>query len=1035
MKNKSLLKKFFHTTSLEAINLDDINNQLGNLRVLKRTKVINSRQEKEYRKFLENLQDDKIDAMEDQKALVKSKIAKAHHANEQEKKKVMNAMRSIQMDTADTTASVAYKPKNTYLVSFTCKGMYPSGRYTTMTISQTVEAVGVENDNHMIRKAFLLWVQLHYLADSPPDLVWPSIKHKRISENGVTTSLSHVHMGNLLMMYKSFADLPAAFRSGKHMCVVDYLVYESNKAGRKGWFAEKLTKSLGHKPNLDSIVDFAKKEGDVSVYALDMFYKVFRKVVATKSRIALYFMVNNGHCYPILNETQRKQICVSDKLIMNDMRLTYKDFQEENVEDLAVKKEGGKGDYDDDLLEAVKNSDAKHVIITDVNDLTLIAGYLMRETGFNIEKWNFHERYLRGFQHPIKSQIISSGMDYAERKIVCEQEYAKKQLADFKFLNQGWGTIARSIFEEEFGAIPSSSYSPDVKLALANGTVPYRMCNSTNPSKVSSIDITKCYASILEKNKYEFPVHGAFDCAEPVVLTSVESIKPGQYYVAKNFYMGMGHIKESKGWKQYEIVHYAVEQGYLALNDVTHATVARRTLKASTFKVFVAQMFKAYPNDAKKLVNCFVGCLGSLYHRSETAGVTTDEHTMLATMDEYRLKGLEPQMNEVENLFIVRLVQESMKNFGDVPIYRSIINQSRIALDKLTKDVVLPGITQVIGYNTDSIKVRGKFCHECISTDFFPRGSYRIEQLKMLTGYSMEELKEYPEWKFEPLVLTEETDSPVSEKSELRLGVGGCGKSWLLSKNYVPGDVVLCYTNACCEQLKRYGVLAQTFESYVPDFGKGVNAFQDAKRVWLDEYKTLPPSNMDVLLRAKEQYNFQLICLGDWRQTKAPCDDWVEYHRNRRFLMALGGRVVTMSYKEQTGRYDKRLYDKLNTFVMTGKLDLPYGNTILSDYNVCHTNVRRHEINSACLARWVQKNKVVLTEVKGKQDSKDRVMNVAVGLEMMVYYENDLEKKLYKTHRYVICEIKAESVVVANESQRVELLTKDFVALFDYAFS
>ena len=1010
--------------------MEDVDAAIGQLAFMKRRKMLSPDDYKESKAFLEALQDDKFDEEKETKVEKARKLKKAQEANAREQMKAIKEMNKIVLE--KTVTNSKHKKGNTYLVVYTCKGLYPSGNHTTISVSQTVKAQGNENDNNMIRKAFELWILLHYKADSPPNLIWNSVKGLRILENGVGTDLTHIQMGSLWMMYKSFQDLPEDFRLEKNMCVAEYLMYESARAGRKSWHKDLLVKKLGHKPSVEKIIEFAKEEEDVSVYALDLFYNVFRHHVAHKSKIVLYFMCNNGHLYPILDDTHRKKITAKHELVLDDLRLRYSDFEEENVMALPSR---NRNDFDDNLIETILSCDAPHVIVTDISDLLYIANAVMRRTNHNIEKWSFHEKELKGFRHPVKEQVISAGQNYYERKNVCEHEYKKNEAADFKFLNQGWGTIARSIFVTEYGMLPVSHYSPDVKVALANNVVPYRMCVDKSTSGCKSIDITKCYASILENNKYDFPIHGAFDCAEPITLTGLEDVLPGQYYVNKTFYMGYGTIKKSRGWQQYEVIDYALRQGYITLSNVTHAIKARSKLSASTFRSFVDYCFRTHPNDAKMLVNCLIGCFGALYVRKEKAGVTSDLDTMIATLKQYHDKGMDAKMYEFESIYILRLLEEQMKSQGDITIYRSVLNQSHIALDKLCRAVVIPGVTKIIGYNTDSIKIKGRFNSSMLSHGG-PRGSFHLEKVKPLSGLILADIPEYPEWHFKPLQVQNVVDAPVTEASELRLGMAGCGKSWLLSQNYVASDVVLCYTNACCEQLKRYGVEAQTFESFVPkESGASIASFKDAKRVWLDEYKTLPPNLMDLLLRAKEAYKFQLICLGDWRQTCAPCDDWVEYHTNRRFLEALGGRIVHMSYKPETGRYDKDMYEKLNAFCLTGRVDFENTNLVVSDHNVCLHNATRHSINKERLEAWIVKTGAALHNVVGKQDGKERTMPIAVGLEMMVYYNNDLERKLFKTHRYVIEDIQGDVIRVKNDVNSALLSSSEFVALFDYAFA
>jgi hypothetical protein len=83
----------------------------------------------------------------------------------------------------------------------------------------------------------------------------------------------------------------------------------------------------------------------------------------------------------------------------------------------------------------------------------------------------------------------------------------------------------------------------------------------------------------------------------------------------------------------------------------------------------------------------------------------------------------------------------------------------------------------------------------------------------------------------------------------------------------------------------------------------------------------------------------------------------------------------------------------------------------------------------------VNRNKVELVEIGRKSDKWRTCIRVAVGLEMMVYDDNDLVNKLYKTHRYIVKDIKEKSIVVSNGEITAELSYENFVKIFDYSYA
>lgn len=1020
------MKKFFGTTSLSKISMEDTNTVISDLLEMKRNKEISSKQYKLFRNFVSDVQDDLHEIQQEkdreqkllklkqnEKALKKDKKVKLYLEKMSERAK--SELRAIKIPIEE------HEEKKKFHVSYIGKIRWEGNDgelYRTAYISEDIRAMPSSSEQSKIFKAFENYVQKNFQANSPPELIsWKNVLIVNLEQSN-RARLMNVGMGRINMSYVDFKDLPSEFVSADNKCVIDYLMYESASSGRKRWTHAYLENKLGEMPTTKDIIDFATEEGDVSVYPLDMFLNLFTTpVTPEKSRVSLFFICNNKHLYPILDKSIRKSIAVKGKVDFEDMKLQFKDFESEVV---AYATEGT------DII----NMNDKHIIV-ETDNLKTIAVDIMKHTNTNISSWKIYNHNVVGFKHPLKNQILSAGEDYGNRKMVCDKEFAENNLADFKFLNQGFGQIARAIFENKFGVIPQSDYSPDLKMILKDyPTLPYRMCTDKNAKNAKSIDIHKCYSSILFNNKYDIPIHSGFD----VIEKFNGEIVAGQYYLDRTVYAGVdGSIKISKGWYQYELVQYLIDIKVLRMCDITYQLKARGVLKASTFKVFVEYVYNTYDSKvAKNLVNMLVGCFGSLYYRNEEIGITNDWETCVSTLNEYTEKKM--KFNEIDGLYVIQKIDEHMKNSGDMTIYRSVIGQSIIALDKMTRAIYIPKKTKIIGYNTDAVKVVGKFNKEKFSKEM---GGFELEKCKALMGYTMDELDEYPVYEYKEMVLNVEHDTPMSGRSELRDGPPGCGKTYGLKSWYQDGDIVLAYTNACVEQIKRYGVEAHTFESFAIDPSTGkptMNAFKGAKRVVLDEYKTLPPSLMSLLLNAKAEFGFQLICIGDNNQTKAPCDNWIEYKSNRRFLEALDCNVVEMTYNPATGRYDDKLDMTLKEFVKTGILKMNDRNTIVSDYNICYSNKMRHRINQICLKRWLDRTGKELVEVGVKKDKWKTAIRVAVGLEMMVYDDNDLINKLYKTHRYVVKEIKENTIVVANADNNVEISFEKFVEIFDYSY-
>jgi hypothetical protein len=280
--------------------------------------------------------------------------------------------------------------------------------------------------------------------------------------------------------------------------------------------------------------------------------------------------------------------------------------------------------------------------------------------------------------------------------------------------------------------------------------------------------------------------------------------------------------------------------------------------------------------------------------------------------------------------------------------------------------------SEILAYNTDSVKIRGPFNESVVkSKSECELGEYHMEGKVYLNGLSMEELVRNPEYihTVEECVTVKEEDMDkrrIVEKGGLIVGMPGCGKTELIVEMLKGMDseekektVVVAYTNASAENLKNRGVEAHTLSSLLWN-GKSlrIDALASYKRLILDEFTMLPPVEMSLLLHAKHKYGLIVICVGDPDQCNAPVENFVRYEKNPLFLSMCGNYVVTLKYKEGFSRYDKELYEVLVSFKDSKKLVWKC-DEIKSYTNLCYSNDMRHMVNERCFKRWIEEKDVM----------------------------------------------------------------------------
>lgn len=96
--------------------------------------------------------------------------------------------------------------------------------------------------------------------------------------------------------------------------------------------------------------------------------------------LSLCFIVNNSHCYPILNDELKKQITQKHRIDLKDFmyNITYDDCKYISSKDNL------------NISKLMKQTDKK-VILLEINDLCYLASYLMGGMGKFIYNTNFYE--------------------------------------------------------------------------------------------------------------------------------------------------------------------------------------------------------------------------------------------------------------------------------------------------------------------------------------------------------------------------------------------------------------------------------------------------------------------------------------------------------------------------------------------------------------------------------------------------------------------------------------------------------------------
>jgi hypothetical protein len=731
--------------------------------------------------------------------------------------------------------------------------------------------------------------------------------------------------------YKLLGDLDK-ININEGQCVPDYLLHEfsCNKRYFKNMDEKKIIQLLGGKKNgytVNDIIDLAKTSRFISVHALTPMLEVFRHYKASEhTRINLCFIINNDHCYPILDKIFKKQIIYNNKLDLSDFTFEVKydahTYFSTEAEYLREKK------------------DSK-VCLVDTHNLSNLAHDVMNETGKVIQGMKFYYSALTSFEHPDGS-IVEIAPDYILRREVCKLLHSRKPITEFVFRNQTWGALAKNIFRYEFDDLTHSVLSEEMINIYNDYPIgPYvKQINDMTDIYDSDIhkgfDITRDYTDVLLNNEYDLPVYTVFDEIKPicniatydgVMMTDIDWVT-GEYYIDVELRLGrIDNLSDSatiiypKGFYPQNLTRWCLDHEYIKIDDIKFYAKSGTCLKADHFKKFIEyclniellggaeniyqdspeSLFRTQSGIGKSLINHFIGWLNKKFSIKEKGCITDSFEIACGTFAE-EIKKTKSNIfdceydcfiNKVKNLYIIRSTRKEKLSQTSSPIWRHIIAGGIINLDKMHSKVC-DNNTKVISYKVDAIFVEnpiGDFSP--IEDDKKKVGDITSENWSISgSKISIDKRKSYEikvvKWlKKEYNALLDESNGKkmykeLQEGSYLCTGMSGSSKSTTLSNLYKDAIKngkkikVLCQTNKAVSVLKKKNVdNVQTFDSIFwnkntgeRDGMLGKKILKDYDGIWVDEY-SMPSWILYSVLLPLKKLGIEIRLFGDNNQCSA----------------------------------------------------------------------------------------------------------------------------------------------------------------------
>ena len=745
---------------------------------------------------------------------------------------------------------------------------------------------------------------------------------------------------------------------GENTCVLDY-VWDQVRGhkGFKTYDYDKLKQELysyapdSPKMNTDELIQWAKEcHQNVSIHAYDSTYKKFVTHSNNCSNVSLVYIVKDHHCFPITDE---KLKLIASKAnhggaksllkYMTDIKWTRR---HENVHELRC------------LEEVVFENKKKCIIVLpeEIKMTEAIRKYI-DTSKFYVEylHWN-NVGILDGFiDHNENMYLLND--NYKERKSVCDKMYNKFKTFDFVWTNQSFTSLSSSLFRQMCGYLPESTYNVKTRQIL-DDYYPRALqwCTTDEiPEDVVSIDISKSYPSILINNNSPIPVYSIHD--EIVPFNGINDLNEyGEFYLIETILDNFGKtIKIEAGFYSRNLVYYLVHELYMSIKQIKYKITTKRALKPDTFKCFMEYLFNEFPeNEAKRLANSFIGELGRKYNKTNCGFTCTEYETAMCCWTRAMAEGRNVTVNSFNDIFLIK-EQSCERIFSDnTSINRFVVSEAILKLLELIR-VCHGKDSKLYAYNTDGIFITNP------KLKLKRKKDVEFKTSRIGRAYITETELVYFEKKYR-----EDMDfgSYVVNHGNgcIFNGQAGSGKTTKLCKMVKESEnpLVLSFTNKAIENIKerlgeQYKDMCHTFDSYFCERREADNSLK-SKTIFIDEFSMVPNKWMTKIYEIFTKYYNTVYMFGDNNQCEAVENgSHIKYdYQESASILQMCPNKCTMSYIEESCRYDKDTHNMLSTFLKHGKVSAYFEPIGEYNKNICYLNKTRKQVTEQCCDRFTK---------------------------------------------------------------------------------
>ena len=201
--------------------------------------------------------------------------------------------------------------------------------------------------------------------------------------------------------------------------------------------------------------------------------------------------------------------------------------------------------------------------------------------------------------------------------------------------------------------------------------------------------------------------------------------------------------------------------------------------------------------------------------------------------------------------------------------------------------------------------------------------------------------------------------------------------------------------------------MCHTFDSYFCEWRETDNSLK-TKTIFIDEFSMVPNKWMTKIYEIFSKYNNTVYMFGDNNQCEAVENgSHIKYdYQESASISQMCPTKYTMSYIEESCRYDKQTHNILSTFLKHGKVSAYFEPIGEYNKNICYLNKTRKQVTEQCCDRFTKDKKSVTVEFR--YDNGKESYKISEGIPLIATINNK-DRQIFNTMEFILEEVKKEN--------------------------